>query len=283
MISPFTVHGRGAHRRALIAAGALGGVLAVTSPSRADGPLAPLAPLPSVLPSIAFARAASPAPLGRRLPTPDPALQRPPGWKWTGLLDITSVPSFLWFAGGALSGLTLHEMGHVLTNLAYGNVPHITGILYAKFIPWFVIDPRITNVGGTYYKNNGSLFAGGARGYYVINTAGLVVQDIGSEAILSARPGLLYERAPYLKGMLWMNMILSIGYATASLIGTEDPHGDIYGAAQHSQYPHQLVAGLVLANGGLDVMRYLLPDTSWLPWMSRTSKAMLFGMDIPFK
>jgi hypothetical protein len=109
------------------------------------------------------------------------------------------------------------------------------------------------------------------------------VQNIGSEAILSVHPGLLYEKAPYLKGMLWMNMILSIGYSTASLIGTEDPHGDIYGAAQHSQFPHQLVAGVVLANGALDILRYLIPDTEWLPWLSRTSKVMFFGMDIPFK
>jgi hypothetical protein len=275
---------------------ALGAAIAPSSPARADAPppppstpsalpppLAPLAPPASPLPVLVPAKVALPAPLGRRAPTPDPALQRPPGWKWTGMLDITSASSFLWFAGGALSGLTLHEMGHVLTNLAYGNPPHITGILYGKFIPWFVIDPALTEREGVFYKSNGAVFAGGRKGYFVINTAGLQVQNIGSEAILSAHPGLLYEKAPFLKGMLWMNMILSIGYSTASIIGTEDPHGDLFGAGQHSQFPHALTGGIVFANGALDVLRYLIPDTDWLPWLSRTSKVMFFGMDIPFK
>jgi hypothetical protein len=201
---------------------------------------------------------------------------------WTSALDVTSVPSFLLFAGGALSALTFHELGHVLANLAYGNVPGVSGILYAKAIPWFVIDPHLTLRDGVYYKRDGSVFQGGGRGYYVINTAGFMVQNLGSEIVLSTHPRLLHDRAPFAKGLLWMNMLLSIGYSTASFVGAEDPHGDISGGARHSGYPRQLIAGMVLANGTLDLFRFFFPDNQMLPWLSRTSKAMLLGLDIPF-
>ncbi len=196
---------------------------------------------------------------------------------------ITGVPSFLLFAGGAVTGLALHEMGHVLTNLAYGNVPGVSGILYEKTIPWFVIDARLTYRNGVYYKADGSVFSGGGRGYFVINMGGFTMQNLGSEIILSTHPRLLYEGAPYTKGILWLNMLLSIGYSTASFVGVEDPHGDISGGSRHSGYPRQLIAGLVLTNGTLDLFRYFFPDNEMLPWLSRTSKAMLFGLDIPFE
>jgi hypothetical protein len=206
-----------------------------------------------------------------------------PAPAWTGVLGVTDLPSFLLFAGGALSGLALHEMGHVTANLAYGNVPGLKGIVYAHVIPWFVIDSRLTLTDGVYYKRDGSVFVGGGRAYYVINTAGFMVQNLGSEIILSMRPRIFHEHAPLLKGLLWMNMLLSIGYGGASLLGVEDVHGDIYGGARHSGYPHQLIAGVVLSNGALDMLRYFLPDSPWLAWLSRASKLALFGLDRPYE
>jgi hypothetical protein len=213
------------------------------------------------------------------LPSPLP----PPPLTWARLFDVSNVPSFLLFAGGALSGLALHELGHVTANLGYGNVPSVQGIVVARFIPWFVIDARLTYAHGTYYQRDGAVFAGGGHGYYVINTAGFMVQNLGSEILLSAQPPLRYEHAPFAKGLLWMNMLLSIGYSTASLLGVEDVHGDIYGGSRHSGYPSGLIAGVVLSNGALDLLRYMFPRNPWLPWLSRASKVMLFGMDLPFE
>lgn len=252
--------------RALVSTLALGALLCSASPALADDP--------------------KPAQPPRRygpLADPPPKYVRPPDWTWAGMLDIRSFSSFAWWAGGALSGLALHEMGHILTNLAYGNVPAFTGILYGKFFPWFVVNPRISCRHEVCYKNDGSVFGGGMKGYYLINTAGFHVQNLGSEIILGLHPGLLYERAPFIKGMFWMNTILSIGYATAAMLNTEDPHGDLYGAAQHSIYPHRFVAAIVMANGGFDLLRYFFPNEDWIPWISRTSKFMLLGIDIPFK
>lgn len=230
------------------------------------------------------ARADEPSP-GVPSPAASNALSPPapaPAGAWTQLVDVTSVPSFLLFAGGALSGLTLHELGHVTANLGYRNVPGIEWITVAKFIPWFVIDSRLTVRNGVYYQRDGAVFAGGGRGYYVINTAGFMVQNLGSEILLSAQPPLRSVRAPFAKGLLWMNMLLSLGYSTASLLGVEDVHGDIYGGARHSGYPSQIIAGVVLSNGALDLLRYIFPENAWLPWMSRASKVTLFGMDLPF-
>jgi hypothetical protein len=236
----------------------------VASPARADQ-TCPVAPSP------AAAAAVSPAPLASRALT------------WGSLVDVTSVPSFLLFAGGALSGLALHELGHVTANLGYGNAPTVQGIVIDHFIPWFVIDARLTYAHGVYYQHDGAVFAGGGRGYYVINTAGFMVQNLGSEILLSAQPALRDVHAPFAKGLLWMNILLSLGYSTASLLGVEDPHGDIYGGSRHSGYPSQLIAGVVFSNGTLDLLRYLFPENAWLPWLSRASKVMLFGMDLPFE
>jgi hypothetical protein len=187
----------------------------------------------------------------------------------------------LLFLGGAVSGLAFHEMGHVMMNLAYGNVPTLTAVKYDGSVPWFVINPRLRLVNGVYYKADGQVFAGGARGYYDINMAGFLVQNFGSDMILSAHPRLRYEHAPYAEGLFWMNVGLSIGYATASFLGIEDPHGDIYGGARDSNYPHQLIAGMVMASGVLDAFTYLFPDDDMLLWLSRSAKVMFLGMGVP--
>ncbi|HEY8091403.1 MAG TPA: hypothetical protein VIF09_26245 [Polyangiaceae bacterium] len=208
------------------------------------------------------------------------------------LFGVHSAPTFLLFAAGAISAVTFHELGHAVTELAYGDPPTLTPVTYRKVFPWFVVDPRLTKRNGTYYRSNGAVFAGGARGYYVINMAGFMVQNIGSEIILTDKPHLVYEAEPFRKGLVWMNVALSVGYATASLLGVEDPHGDIYGASRETNIRHEVIAGVVLSNGVLDLLRYLLPDVTWpsadpgstpllLPWASRASKCVMLGMEFP--
>ncbi|MGH7293853.1 MAG: hypothetical protein ACRELB_02915 [Polyangiaceae bacterium] len=194
---------------------------------------------------------------------------------------VVDFPSAMLFLGGAATGLALHETGHVVMNLAYGNVPGLGAVSYGRAIPWFYIDARLTLRDGVYYKRDGSVFRGGARVYYYINMAGFLVQNIGADIILASHPRLRYEHAPFEEGVFWMDVGLSIGYAAASFAGIEDPHGDISGGARHSQYPHQFIASMVMTSGVLDMFCYLFPDNDMLLWLSRSAKVMFLGMGLP--
>ena len=218
---------------------------------------------------------AAPAPLPPPVPAPAPPS--------TTAASSTDPLSLLLFAAGALSGLTLHELGHVTTNLAYGNVPVLSPVSYLKVIPYFVIDPRLSYRNGLWYKADGSVFKAGGRGYYVINMAGFMVQNLGSEIILTTHPDLRDEHAPFAKGLLFMNIGLSLGYSTASFLGLEDPHGDISGGSRHTYYPSGLIAGMVFTTGALDLLRYIFPDSEMLPWLGRSAKTMFLGMDWPLR
>jgi hypothetical protein len=228
------------------------------------------------------------APAAIAPPLPAPLFVPPPSLapvRKGGVMDIDSLPNFGLFAAGAISALTLHESGHLITNLAFGNVPGFTPILYAKFIPFFVIDPHLHACGSQpqqYCKSDGSRFGAGRDGYYVINMAGFQMQNIGSELLLSIWPDLYYRHAPYRKGMLAMDIFLSIGYGTFSLLGIEDPHGDLSGANERDLYPKALLASAVILPAAVDLYRYFFPESRWAPWVSRTAKAGLLGMDLCF-
>jgi hypothetical protein len=202
-----------------------------------------------------------------------------------GIFDVTDVPSGAFFLGGVLTAFSLHEMGHFGANLLYHNPATVAPVSYAGFVPFFVVDSRLVRAdpdGNAYLKHDGSPFPAGKHGYYVINTAGLQIQNIGSEIILSTTPRLRYERAPFRKGMLLLNIGLSIVYGTSSMFRFEDPHGDLYGAMQHSSYPREFTATVVLIPAVTDFLRYLYPDNAWLPWVSRGTKGLFVGMAVKF-
>ena len=199
------------------------------------------------------------------------------------LTDIRGVGSAALFLGGAATAFVLHESSHVLANLAYGNVPTFKGILYAHFIPFFTVSPGVTCVtADNCSRRDGHPFGGGAHGLYVINTAGLQEQNLSSELLLTLKPQLRYERSPYLKGFLFFNTLLSMGYATASVLNVEDPHGDVAGARRSSNYPRAFLAATIFLPGALDLYRYVFPESKWAPWVSRGTKALFLGMNVKF-
>ena len=195
--------------------------------------------------------------------------------------DIHGVGSFGAFFAGAFTAFTAHETGHVVANLAYGNVPGVRPILYGGFIPFFTVDAHLKrSPDDRYYKDSGDLFTPGRHGYYVINTMGFQVQNIGSEILLSVRPDLRHEDSPFWKGYLLMNIGLSLGYGTAALLDIEDKHGDLHGASQRGPFSHSFLAVTTIAPALLDLGRYLFPENRVLPWLSRGSKTLFLGMDV---
>jgi hypothetical protein len=224
-------------------------------------------------------------PAGAVGPLASAAVTPPPPEPMPGIFDVSDVGTGALFLGGVLTSFSLHELGHLGVNLLYNNKPTIGPVYYAGFIPFFVVDSQLIRAdpdGHAYLKHDGTPFPSGKHGYYVINTAGLQVQNISSEIILSTAPRLRYQHAPFRKGMLLLNIGLSIVYATSSMFRFEDPHGDLYGAMQHSTYPREFTASVVLVPAVADFLRYLYPDNAWLPWISRGAKGLFLGMAVKF-
>ncbi len=189
--------------------------------------------------------------------------------------DLSTLGLFL---GGAAVGFVAHESGHVVTNLAYGNIPTLISIKPFGFVPFVAISPQIRCTDDACFKRDGRDFGGGRPGLYVIITAGFTVQHLTTEMLLSLEPGIRYHRAPFRKGVLAFDILVSVGYAAASLTGTEDPFGDVTGAARAAHINHDVFAILLIAPALLDAYRFVRPGSRWVPVASRTLNATMFGI-----
>jgi len=185
------------------------------------------------------------------------------------------------FVAGAASALVIHESCHVVTNLSFGNVPHLEPVNFLGVIPFFAISPEVHCVGSQCYKANGQPFGPGRQGLFVIYSAGLQCQQLGDEIILTEEPRLRERTAPFLTGMLTFNTLASIGYVFANWLGLEPPTGDLRGLYSIGA-PRPLTNLLFLAIGLMDITRYFFPQTPFdlLPWASRASKIAVAGLVI---
>jgi hypothetical protein len=114
-----------------------------------------------------------------------------------------------------------------------------------------------------------------ARQEYVISSAGIWSQHLTSEWILTARPGIRQEQAPFLKGVLAFDILLSTGYGLAAVAQVGPPERDPRGMAVGSGLPEPLVGGLLLAPAVLDTWRYHRPAAKWPRRISRLVKVGL--------
>lgn len=168
------------------------------------------------------------------------------------------------FLAGGLAGLTVHESGHVATSAMFGAHPGTKPINYAG-IPFFAVTHEPVS----------------RKQEFIISSAGLWLQHAGSELILSTRPNIRTESAPFLKGMLAFNTATSAVYATAALGKLGPPERDTLGMAvslgQHG-WREPAIGVFVLAPAALDVYRYFRPNQAWAVWASRGSKAVFMAL-----
>jgi hypothetical protein len=165
---------------------------------------------------------------------------------------------------GAATGLVVHESGHVITGALFGANPGTKPIHYAG-IPFFAI----THEPVTRQKE------------FVISSAGFWMQHAGSEWLLSARPNLRNESAPFLKGVLAFNIATSLMYSGAAIGRLGPPERDPLGMANalgKRGWPEPAVGALILAPALLDGYRYLKPDQQWAVWASRGVKVAFMAL-----
>jgi hypothetical protein len=160
------------------------------------------------------------------------------------------------FLAGGLAGLVAHESGHLLADEAFGADVDFKRVELGG-IPFFAV-------------------AHGAglppREEYVISSAGFWAQHLTSEIILSARPRIRSERAPFLKGVLAFNVLTSVGYGAVAFARAGPAERDTRAMAASLRTPEPWMGALVLAPAVLDAYRYHRPDSAWARWASRAVK-----------
>lgn len=202
--------------------------------------------------------AARPAVARAQDPAPHPALAdpsgAPPRWK-------PSIRGTLLFFGGAATGLAAHESGHFIAGNFFSANPRIEPLHYGP-IPFFKVehDP-VTR-----------------KREFVISSAGLWVQYVDSEWILTAKPHLRDEHAPFVKGILAFDVATSLVYSVAAFGEIGPPERDTRGIAVSlgkTGASEPALGALILAPAVFDSWRYLDPDAKWAKWASRGAKISL--------
>jgi hypothetical protein len=160
------------------------------------------------------------------------------------------------FLAGAATAFGAHETGHLAASLVFGEKPGLRKVDFHG-IPFFAITHRSGLP---------------PRQEFTISSAGFWVQHAGDEWLLSRRPTLRRERAPFAKGMLAFNVLASVAYAGTAFARTGPVERDTRGIAAASRVDERWVGALVLAPAVLDVWRYDHPDSAWAVWTSRGVK-----------
>ena len=158
-----------------------------------------------------------------------------------------------------------HEGGHLLFDTIFDANATVKKVSFHG-IPFFAI----THDGGL-----------SPRKEFVIDSAGFWVQEATNEIILSQRPNLRRESAPFTKGVVAFNVLTSVAYAGAAFARTGPAERDTRGMADALGWKEPYVGLLILAPAVLDMVRYFNPDARWAVWGSRASKA--FSVVLVFK
>jgi hypothetical protein len=181
-----------------------------------------------------------------------------PAFAQTSSSGPSKLSSTVTFLVGGAAGLGIHESGHVLFGAMFGANPGIRG-LHSHPIPFFVIThDEVTR-----------------RKEFVISSAGFWMQHLGSEWLLTERPNIAHEHAPFLKGIFAFNLGASAVYSVAAFARLGPPERDTRGMAislGKDGVPEPWMGALILAPAVLDGYRYLRPDAVWAKWTSRGLK-----------
>jgi hypothetical protein len=179
--------------------------------------------------------------------------------------EKSTTASVLEFLGGGAVGLAAHESGHLLFDAIFDAHPGITAVSFHG-IPFFAI-----------VHDNGLT----PRKELIIDSAGFWVQEGTDEWILSKRPNLRRESAPFTKGVVAFNVLASFAYAGAAFARTGPVERDTRGMADALGWKEPYVGLLILAPAVLDMVRYYHPDARWAAWGSRGAK--IFSVALVFK
>ncbi len=189
-----------------------------------------------------------------------------PRWLVAPEADFRHFTDYCWFALGALSGFVSHELGHVIADLAYGKSISFVRTDLGPF-PFFAIQPCCNLTG---------------QQQYVVASMGFNVQSLSSELVLWLAPKMRSQRRAFLKGILVLDVGLSLGYGITALAGIGPPQSDVNTMARGLQIPTWPIGIWLIVPALLDIYRYLVPGSRWAPWLSLQGKAFNLGLAFTF-
>jgi hypothetical protein len=164
------------------------------------------------------------------------------------------------FLSGAAVGLLAHEAGHLAFDVMFDADPYVKRVEFHG-IPFFALSHRDEL---------------SPRREVIVASAGFWVQHATDEWILTRRPRLKDERAPFAKGMLAFNVLTSMAYASAAFAKTGPFERDTRAIADGARIDEAWVGAIVLAPAVLDSWRYLQPESRLAVWLSRSAKIGMF-------
>jgi hypothetical protein len=160
------------------------------------------------------------------------------------------------FIGGAAVGFAAHELGHLFFDVVFDADPGVKKVSFAG-IPFFAIT-HSTELS--------------PRQEYTVAASGLWIQNGLNEWILSRRPDIRHEHAPFQKGVLAMNLATSVIYSGAALFKIGPAERDTRAMAGALGVDERWIGVLVLVPAVLDTYRYFHPEATWAAWSARGVK-----------
>ena len=160
------------------------------------------------------------------------------------------------FLGGIVVGLAAHEGGHLFFDLIFDADPGIKRVEF-RGIPFFAITHRDDL---TRHEE------------FAISSAGFWVQNATNEWLLTTRPNLRRESAPFAKGVFAFNIGASAMYSVAAFARAGPPERDTRGMAVSARIDEPWIGAVVLAPAVFDTWRYFDPDSRTAVWLSRAAK-----------
>lgn len=159
------------------------------------------------------------------------------------------------FLAGAAVALVAHESGHLLLDTVFEAGPGLKKV-NAGPLPFFAITHHSVS----------------PVREFAISSAGFWVQHATNELILTRRPGLRHDHAPFVKGMIAFNVLTSAGYSIAAFAQRGPDERDTRGMASSARLHEGWIGAVILAPAVLDAARYYREDVGWLKWASRATK-----------
>jgi hypothetical protein len=174
----------------------------------------------------------------------------------TGAQNEHPVADTAKFLGGAATAFALHEAGHLLFDVAFDAQPYVKAVHFGP-VPFFAVThPRELS----------------PRREFVVSSAGFWTQEATSEWILTRRPDVRHDHAPYAKGVLAFNVLTSVGYGIVAFAKAGPIERDTRGMASSIRVDERAIGALIIAPAALDAYRYFKPRSRWAAWTSRGVK-----------
>ena len=159
------------------------------------------------------------------------------------------------FLAGAAVALGAHEAGHLAFDVVFQADPTVKAVQFGPF-PFFAV-------------THSDMVS--PRREFTISSAGFWMQEATDEWLLTSRPSLRREHAPFVKGLLAFNILNSIGYAGVAFFRAGPFERDTRGMTA-TGIDERAIGVMVLAPAVLDAYRYLRPSARWAAWASRAAK-----------